>query len=271
MPEATPEPAIRKTAPAGASLSVVMITLNEAERLGRCLESIDFATEIIVADSGSTDTTLEVARRFTPHVIQVAWEGFGPTKQRALDRARSDWVLSLDADEVVDATLRSAICEALKRDDPAVAGYRLNRRSNFLGTWMNHSGWYPDRVTRLVRRSKARFSEQTVHEQLLVDGGVVDLPGHLLHYTDPNWQHYLAKLARYSGLSAQALHAQGRQATLWDLSVRPAYQFVRTYIMQRGFLDGRAGFILACGSAFHVFSKYAGLWSLHRKADRCSS
>jgi len=242
-----------------------MIARNEEATLGRCLERVTFATEIIVADSGSTDRTVQEALRFTPHVFQVDWLGFGPTKQLALNRASCDWILSLDADEVVDDELTVAIAEALRRDDPAVAAYRLNRRSNFLGTWMKHSGWYPDRVTRLARRDRVRFSDHAVHEQLVVQGRVEDLPGHLLHYTDPDWAHYVAKLARYSDLSAQALHREGRRATLWDLAVRPVYQFVRTYILQRGILDGRAGFLLACGSAFHVFSKYAGLWSLGRK------
>jgi (heptosyl)LPS beta-1,4-glucosyltransferase len=248
-----------------------MITRNEEAGLARCLERLDFATEIVVADSGSTDRTVQVAQRFTPHVFQVSWQGFGPSKQQALLRATGDWVLSLDADEVVDDELRLAILHAVSRNDPAISGFRLNRRSNFLGRWMGHSGWYPDRITRLVRRTQARFSEHAVHEQLLVDGRLSDLPGHLLHYTDPDWPHYLAKLSRYAELSAQALHAKGRRSSWWDLTVRPAYQFVRTYILQRGFLDGRAGFLLACGSAFHVFSKYATLWTLSRNSQRCSS
>ena len=249
-----------------ATLSVVMIARNEEHNLSRSLSRLDFATEILVADSGSTDRTVQEALRFTPHVFDVDWRGFGPTKQLALDRASCDWILALDADEVVDDELAAAIVEALRRNDPQVSGYRINRRSNFLGTWMKHSGWYPDRVTRLARRDCARFSPHAVHEQLLVQGRTDDLPGHLLHYTDPDWGHYTAKLARYADLSAQALHGQGRTASLWDLTVRPAYQFVRTFILQLGVLDGWAGFLLACGSAFHVFSKYAGLWSLQRKS-----
>lgn len=247
-----------------AALSVVIITRDEGPRLARCLERLGFATEIIVADSGSSDDTVSVARRFTPHVFEVDWHGFGPTKQRALERASCEWVLSLDADEVVDDELAAALRAALSRNDSDTSGYRINRRSNFLGTWMQHSGWYPDRVVRLARRDRAQFSHHTVHEQLQVKGRVDDLPGHLLHYTDPDWAHYMAKLARYSDLSARALHAQGTRARLFDLTVRPVYQFVRTYVLQRGFLDGRAGFLLACGSAVHVFSKYAGLWSLQR-------
>jgi glycosyltransferase involved in cell wall biosynthesis len=249
----------------GATLSVVVITRNEEHTLSRCLERLDFATEIIVADSGSTDGTLAVARRFTSHVVSVPWRGFGPTKQAALEQATCTWVLSLDADEVVDDELAQALRTVVRANDPRVAGYRINRRSNFLGTWMKHSGWYPDWVTRVARRERVRFSEHAVHEQMLVEGPVEPLPGHLLHYTDPDWPHYLAKLTRYADLSARALHAQGRRASVWDLTVRPAYQFVRTYVLQAGVLDGRAGLVLACGSAFHVFSKYARLWDLGRE------
>lgn len=246
-------------------LSVVLITLNEEHTLERCLCRLAFASEIIVADTGSTDGTLEVARRFTPHVVSVPWLGFGPTKQSALQYATGRWVLSLDADEVLDDVLAASIRDAVQKDDPEVAAYRLNRCSNFLGTWMKHSGWYPDRIVRLGRRECVRFSDHPVHEHLHVQGRVVDLPGHLLHYTDPDWPHYLAKLRRYSQESARRLHGEGRRARVFDLVVRPAYQLLRTYFFQAGFLDGRAGWLLACGSAFHVFSKYAHLWDLERR------
>ena len=248
-----------------ARLSVVLITLNEEHTLARCLSRLDFASEIIVADTGSTDGTLEVARRFTRHVVSVPWLGFGPTKQSALQYATGRWVLSLDADEVVDEVLAVAIRDAVQRDDPQVAAYRLNRRSNFLGTWMKHSGWYPDRIVRLGRRESLRFSDHPVHEHLQVTGRVLDLPGHLLHFTDPDWPHYLAKLRRYSQESARRLHREGRRAHAFDLVVRPVYQLLRTYLFQAGFLDGRAGWLLACGSAFHVFSKYAHLWDLEQR------
>lgn len=247
------------------TLSVVVITLNEAHRLEMCLRSLAFASEIVVADTGSTDGTLDVARRFTPHVFSIPWRGFGPTKQSALQYATGRWVLSLDADEVVDSELAASIGRVVQQDDPLVSGYRLNRRSNFLGTWMKHSGWYPDRLVRLGRRERLSFSDDVVHEHVKVQGRLEDLPGHLLHYTDPTWPHYLAKLRSYSQESARRLYREGRRARLSDLVVRPAYQLLRTYLFQAGFLDGRAGWLLACGSAFHVFSKYAHLWDLHRQ------
>lgn len=266
MSDGAPAASVVQAAPGPAgTLSVILITLNEEANLARCLARLDFATEIIVADSGSTDGTVAVAHRFTRHVISLPWQGFGPTKQAALQRATGRWVLSLDADEVVDDELVSSIREVLRNDLPHVAGYRINRRSCFLGTWMKRSGWYPDWVLRLGRRECVRFSSHRVHEQLQVQGRTSRLEGHLLHYTDPDWPHYLAKLSRYSEWSARSLHEEGRRARLVDLTARPAYQFLRTYFLQAGFLDGRAGLMLACGSAFHVFSKYARLWDLTRK------
>jgi glycosyltransferase involved in cell wall biosynthesis len=252
-------------------LSVVLITRNEEHNLRRCLDSASFAGEIVVCDSGSTDGTEAVAREYTEHVHRVEWNGFGATKQAALDCATRPWVLSLDADEVIDDVLRREIQNILTEADPSYVGYRVNRLSNFLGTWMRHSGWYPDRVLRLGRRERMRFSPHQVHEHLTVDGPWCDLRGHLLHYTDPTWTHYLGKLTRYSELSAKSLYESGRRARLWDLTVRPLYQFVRTYILKAGFLDGRAGLILAVGSAFHVFSKYARLWNLKRCGGSCTS
>lgn len=252
-------------------LSVILITRNEAHNLRRCLDSASFAGEIVVCDSGSTDGTETVAREYTEHVHTVTWQGFGPTKQAALDRASRPWVLSLDADEVIDEVLRKEIQSVVNQADSDCVGYRVNRLSNFLGTWLRHSGWYPDRVLRLGRRERLRFSTHQVHEHLAVDGSSCDLSGHLLHYTDPTWNHYLGKLTRYADLSARSLHESGRQARLWDLTVRPLYQFVRTYILKAGLLDGRAGFILAVGSAFHVFSKYVRLWNLNRSGHSCTS
>jgi glycosyltransferase involved in cell wall biosynthesis len=250
---------------------VILITRNEAHNLRRCLDSAAFAGEIVVCDSGSTDGTEAVAQEYTEHVHAVEWQGFGATKQVALDNATRPWVLSLDADEVIDDALRSEIETVMNEADPLYVGYRVNRKSNFLGTWMRHSGWYPDRVLRLGQRDRLRFSHHQVHEHLSLDGPWRDLQGHLLHYTDPTWTHYLHKLTRYADLSATSLYESGRRAKLWDLTVRPLYQFVRTYLLKAGFLDGRAGLILAVGSAFHVFSKYARLWNLERSSDSCTS
>jgi len=249
-----------------STLSLIIITRNEAANLPRCIESVPCADEIVVVDSDSTDDTVAVARRYTEHVHQIAWEGFGKAKQTALAKATGDWVLSLDADEVLDPKLAEQVEHVVRKASHPAAGYRLIRISNFLGRWIRHSGWYPDPVLRLARRELAAFTDAEVHEELRVRGPVKSLHGRLLHYTDPDWPHYLAKLRRYAEISAHALAKNGRRTTLWDLTVRPCYQFVLMYLFRLGFLDGVPGLLLAGGSAFHVFSKYAILWQLNREA-----
>lgn len=251
-------------------LSLTVITKNEAINLERCLKSVPFADEIVVVDSQSTDGTRDIARKYTDKVLNLPWEGFGKAKQAALSNATGEWVLSLDADEVLDDELAYQIDHALNQNG-AVTGYRLNRISNFLGRWIHHSGWYPDRVVRLGRRTSMSVTPDVVHERISIDGIVSELSGHILHYTDPDWPHYVQKLQRYAELSAQQLHSHGRRASVWDLCVRPPYQFARMYLLQAGFLDGAPGLLLAGGSAFHVFAKYARLWELSRGGDACSS
>jgi glycosyltransferase involved in cell wall biosynthesis len=251
-------------------LSLTVITRNEAANLERCLQSVPFADEIVIVDSQSTDGTREIAHRYTDKVFDVPWEGFGKAKQAALANATGDWILSLDADEVVDAELASEIEHAIGQNG-TVVGYRLNRISNFLGRWMRHSGWYPDLVLRLGRRTSMAVTPEVVHERISVEGRIADLSGHLLHYTDPDWPHYVQKLQRYADLSAQMLHSKGRRASAWDLCLRPPYQFARMYFLHAGFLDGVPGLLLAGGSAFHVFAKYARLWELNHGGAACSS
>ncbi|HEY9063440.1 MAG TPA: glycosyltransferase family 2 protein, partial [Burkholderiaceae bacterium] len=177
-------------------LSVVLITHNEAANIAACLESVAFADEWIVLDSGSTDATAEIARRFGATVVIASdWPGFGAQKNRALALARGRWVLSLDADERVTPELAASIRQALA-DDGAAAGYELSRLSNFCGQWMRHGDWYPDRVLRLFRREAARFSDDRVHERLIVDpgaGGIGRLAGELLHHSMPTLDSALDK------------------------------------------------------------------------------
>lgn len=254
-----------------SELSLVIITRNEAHNLAGCIESVPCADEVVVVDAQSTDDTRGVAAAFTDKVYDVPWEGFGKAKQHALQHATRPWVLSLDADERLDPQLADALCEAVRHPVPGVNGYRLNRLSNFLGTWIRHSGWYPDFILRLGRREHMRVTPDPVHERIEVEGRTATLGGHLLHYTDPTLEAYFAKLHRYADLSARMLHARGRRARAVDVSLRPLYQFLRMYVARAGFLDGLPGLLLAGGSAFHVFAKYARLWELDHRGTSCSS
>lgn len=247
-----------------ATLSVVTLALNEERNIEACLESVRWADEILVVDSGSTDRTVELARKYTDRVITIEWRGYGPTKNYALELVRGDWVLWLDADERVTPELAGEIRDVLASGDGETAAYAMGRRAFFLGRWIRHCGWYPSRVTRLFRRGMARFTEQRVHEQLVVEGNVATLRHDLLHYTDPDLHHYFSKFNRYTTLAAEDLDGAGRRWSPFDLLVRPWFQFAKMYLLRRGFLDGMQGFILAVVSSAYVFVKYAKLWERQR-------
>jgi glycosyltransferase involved in cell wall biosynthesis len=254
-----------------ATLSVVTITLNEEQNIAACLDSVRWADEVIVLDSGSTDRTVEIAKAYTPHVLHVQWQGYGGTRNSALQRATGDWILWLDADERVTPELAEEIRRMLKSADPHVAGFAVARRAFFLGRWIRHSGWYPSRVVRLFRKSSGLFTETHVHEQLKIDGPVVNLRHDLLHYTDPDLFHYFAKYNRYTSLAAQDIASSGRRFSVLDLLVRPPFLFVKMYILRLGVLDGMEGLILAVVSASYVFTKYAKLWELQFHSPRRQS
>lgn len=246
------------------SLSVIIITKNEAANIRACLESVAWADEIVVVDSGSTDDTVSIAREFTQQVYEHGWPGFGKQKNRALDYAIGDWVLSLDADERVTPELRAAIEEVL-RDGETCDAYAISRLSSYCGRFMRHSGWYPDRIVRLFRRGAARFSDDLVHERLLVEGRIGELGGELLHYAFDDAEEVLRKVDMYSTAGAQRLRQQGRKATLTGAVVRGMWSFFRTWVLRGGFLDGREGFMLAVSNAEGTYYRYVKLMLLNRK------
>lgn len=248
-----------------SKLSVITLALNEEHNIVDCLESVQWADEIIVVDSGSTDKTVELAKRFTSKVLIVEWKGYGATKNVALQQTTGEWILWLDADERVPMELAAEIQTVIREDNPMYAGYDVARRAYFLGKWIRHCGWYPGRVTRVFRKSKSRFTENNVHEQIIVEGNIGELQNDLLHYTDPDLQHYFHKFNRYTSLAADDLTKAGKKFSLYDLLVRPSFLFFKMYILKRGFLDGMRGFILCVVSSAYVFTKYAKLWELERK------
>jgi glycosyltransferase involved in cell wall biosynthesis len=246
-------------------LSAIIITKDEAENIRACLESVAWADEIIVVDSGSTDTTPEICKNLGARVYTHDWPGFGAQKNRALDYATHDWVFSIDADERVTPELRAAI-EAVLRDEPdTCAAYRVSRLSSYCGRFMRHSGWYPDHIVRLFRRDAARFSDDLVHEQLLVEGRIGELGGELLHYAFTDAEEVLQKVNHYSSAGAAMLKKRGRQATLTGAVLRGLWSFIRTYFLRAGFLDGREGFMLAVSNAEGTYYRYIKLMLLNKK------
>ena len=246
------------------SLSVIVITKNEALNIRDCLESVKWADEIIVVDSGSTDDTVAICREFTQHVYSHDWPGFGIQKNRALSYASKDWVLSLDADERITPELRTEI-EATLRDGKA-QGYEVPRLSSFCGRFMHHSGWYPDYVLRLFRRGTAHFSDNLVHEKLLMESKPEKLKNLMLHYAFENLEEVMHKTNQYSTAGAQMQFQRGRSSSLSGAVVRGLWSFVRTYVLRAGFLDGREGFILAVSNAEGTYYRYLKLMLLNQKS-----
>jgi len=254
-------------------LSAVIIAKNEAAVIGRCVSSVLWADEVVVLDSGSSDGTVEQARALGARVESSAgepWPGFGAQKNRALDLARGEWVLSLDADEWVTPELRAEIERALSaaagNPGSTPSAWRMPRASTFCGRRMYHSGWWPDHVTRLFRRGRARWSPDLVHEKLVLDGAVASLASPLMHEAVRDLDDALAKMTAYSSAGARMLHARGRRTTLAGAVVRGLWSFFRSYVVRRGFLDGREGFLLAVANGEGTYYRYAKLLQLQRGA-----
>jgi len=242
-----------------ARLSVVVVTLNEAERLRACLESVAWADEIVVVDAESDDKTATIAREFTDRVVVRPWPGYAAQKNTAIELATGDWILSLDADEIVSAELAADVGRILTANGPA-DGYAVPRRNIFWGRWVRHGGLYPDWQVRLFRRTRGRFAARAVHESVSVDGRVERLAGHLEHRSYRDLGDFLARADRYATLAATEAVAQGRRAGVGDLVLRPLGRFVVMYVVRGGFLDGWRGFLLASLYAYYVLIRAAKIW-----------
>ena len=248
------------------SLSVVIITKNAARQLADCLDSAAFADEVVVVDSDSTDDTATLAAQRGATVIQKEWLGFGRQKQFAVEAARHDWVLCLDADERVSDTLRANIVAALAA--PAAQAYAMPRCNRFMGRWLRHGEGYPDWSLRLFDRRHARWSDDPVHEKVLTTAPVARLAGDLLHDSAETLAGYLDKQNRYTSMQAEALFKTGKRAGVAQLLLSPALRFAKFYFLRLGFLDGTPGLVhiaIGCCNSFH---KYAKLMALHQDRDR---
>jgi len=243
-------------------LSVTIITHNAGTLLEACLKSASFADEIVVADSGSTDGSVELALRHGAKVVQKEWLGFGLQKQFAVGAASHDWVLCLDADECVSEALREAILAELRA--PRAAAYAMPRCNRFLGRWLRHGEGYPDWSVRLFDRRQAHWSDDPVHEKVIAAAPVHRLSGDLLHESAQTLERYLEKQNRYTSLQASKLHAEGRRAGAWLLVFAPVARFIKFYFLRLGFLDGMPGLMHVCIGCMNSFNKYAKLIALRR-------
>ncbi|MGM0608875.1 MAG: glycosyltransferase family 2 protein [Candidatus Muiribacteriota bacterium] len=247
------------------SLSVIIITKNEEDRIERCLKSVYcIADEIIVLDSGSTDETVEIVKRYTDNVFVTDWPGFGIQKQRALKKATCDWVLSIDADEEVTPELEQEIKTVLKNPVDVVA-FRIPWAVQIFGKRLDY-GRSSRSVKRLFKRTGAYFTDSIVHEKVITNGTVSKLKGRLNHYSIRDYEHYLIKNRTYSWLGAKKRHEKGKHGGgLPGAVFRAIWVFFQVYILRRGFMDGSVGFLVAAMYSQGAFNKYAGLWTLRLK------
>jgi (heptosyl)LPS beta-1,4-glucosyltransferase len=252
-------------------LSVTVITRNEAADIGEALQSVAWADELIVVDSCSTDDTVAIAQRFTPHVVVREWPGYVAQKNYAASIASHNWILSLDADERVTPELAREIQDVLAAEPPH-AGYRIPRVTWHLGKWIRTTDWYPDHQLRLYDRRAAEWTGRYVHESVSIrrsasapaDGAIGRLRGELEHFAYRDVADHLETIDRYTTHAARQMHEAGRRASLWQIAGHPPLAFLRNYLARGGIRDGAPGFIISALNSYYVFLKFAKLWELQR-------
>jgi glycosyltransferase involved in cell wall biosynthesis len=242
-------------------LSVAIITKNEEKNIERCLKSISFADEIVVVDSGSQDRTREICLQYGANVITSAWLGFAETKQFAVDQCKNDWILVLDADEEITSKLEKKILSILQ--NPSSSGYRIKRKSFYLGKMIEHCGWNSDYTLRLFKADTGRFNNRKLHESIIIrDGKIGRIEESMLHYTYPTLESHFQKMLIYARLGAEQDFAAGKRSTWANAVFRGLIKFLKMYLLQQGFRDGRSGFLLSLNSALGVYLKYLYIWQM---------
>jgi glycosyltransferase involved in cell wall biosynthesis len=247
-------------------ISVVIITLNEEDRLEDALKSsIEIADEIVVLDSFSTDKTLDIARQYGCRIYRNRFVDYGTQKNLALAKAKNEWVLNLDADERISDPLKGEILNLKQQQDIPIDGFLINRKTYYLGKWIRHSGWYPDRKLRLFRKSRSKW-EGRVHEGLRLDGETGRIKGDIIHFTYRNLDDHLQRINRYSRLQAQDIARSKKHLYLRAL-VLPPVTFLRFYIWKLGVLDGFPGLVIALVSSWGTAMKYLKAIEIRRNRD----
>jgi len=244
------------------SLSVTIISRNEAKNIEACLKSVAWASEVVLVDQFSDDGTAEIAEKFGARVFQENWKGYAGQKNSAIKKATGNWILSLDADERVSNDLRLEIESVVNSSSP-LDGHYIPRKNFFCGQWIRYGGWYPDYNLRLFRKGAGHFQERAVHEKVILDGSAGYLKNPLEHYTYRSTKDYIERLERYSGLAAAEISDRGRWSRWHTLTLRPLFTFLNMYLFRRGILDGTAGLFLAVSYAYYTFLKYYRFYEKH--------
>ena len=237
-----------------ARISVTLITLNEEKNICECLQSLSWADEIVVLDSQSDDRTVELARRYTDRVFIEPWSGQGTHKNRAIYLAQGPWIFSIDADERVPPELAREIRDVVNRASSDAFAFR--RKNMYRGQWIRHSGWWPDWVTRLFRKGKARFNDEVIHDTLVANGAVGKLKEPFVHHSFQDASSFLERAHRYSAHQAEMMYCNGRRASLLTAFSHASFECLNTYLFRRGFLDGSAGLLIAISNGIGTFYKY---------------
>ncbi|MGB2765286.1 MAG: glycosyltransferase family 2 protein [Candidatus Aminicenantaceae bacterium] len=249
-------------------ISVVIITYNEEKRLEPALKSVEgLASEIIIVDSFSNDNTVRIAKKYTKKVYQRKWTNFADQKNFANGFVSFPWILSLDADERVSPELQDEILK-IKKEEPDCAGFLMPRQVFYLGKWIRHSGWYPDRKIRLFLKDKARWEGEYVHERLIIEGKIQKLENSIHHFTYRNISEHLSRINKFSDLGAQKLYTQKSKCRWYHLVFMPFFRFAKSFIFRAGFLDGYAGFIISVLHGYAIFARYAKLREIWKKGER---
>lgn len=247
--------------------SVVIVTKNEERNIGNALKSVKDFEDIVVVDSFSEDRTVEICKEYTNRIFQHKWQGYAKQKQIAIDYAKKDWVLLLDADERISPELKNEISN-LFTDKTKIAyqGYYIPRKNYFLGKWIKHSGWWPDYTIRLFRKDSSQVQQREVHEKVIVKGQTGYLKNPLLHYTYETISEFISKMQNYSTLSAKEINKEKIPATVLFLkmTINPIFTFIKMFLLKQGFRDGFHGFILSALYSFYTFLKYLKTWELRK-------
>lgn len=240
-------------------LSIAIITKNEEDNIRSCLQSVSFAKQIVVVDSGSTDKTLELAAEFGCEIYSEGWHGFGFQKQLAIEKCRLPWILVLDADERIPPDTADIIKKIVINSDVKETGFSFPRKNYFQGRWIKHAGWWPDRIVRLFRKGAGKMSEAVVHESVEVEGDIGALDVVIEHYTESRLNKIIQKIDRYSTLGAETAFKEGKNCTTGGAFLRAFFTFVQDYFFRLGVLDGMPGLTLAVTDSVNKFFKYAKL------------
>ena len=245
-------------------LSVVIITFNEERNIERCLKSVqEVADEIIIIDSNSTDKTLDICHKYNTTIFQQKWLGYSEQKNFGNNKANFNYILSLDADELLSDTLKQSILEL--KEKGFKGAYQFNRLNNYCGKWIHHSSWYPDKKLRLWNKKEGQW-QGDIHETVVFPNttDITHLKGDLLHYSISSIEEHINVINKFSSIKAQALFEKGKKSNLLKLHLKPFIKFFITYVLKRGFLDGYYGFIISKNSAFSDYLKYVKLRELYK-------